>query len=185
MKRQRIAQLIFALIAIVPPVVAKAGQVVFTSDPAGSTIYLGDIKVGTTPLVLNLVNGLRVKITSRFGTLAPIEQTVIPDENDLSYRFCHLYGTLVLSSDRSDAALVIDGVDFGHPPNLLFLSPGQHKLIIRAPDAPDKTRTFEVEEGHRTSVQINFSGSSPETKIEPEGQPSGSPVPRPTPELSI
>jgi hypothetical protein len=178
MKRQRIAQLIFVLIAIVPLVVAKGGQVVLTSDPAGSTIYLGGVKIGSTPLVLNLVNGLPIKITSRFGTLAPIEQTVIPDENVLSYRFCHLYGTFVVSSDRSDAALAIDGVDFGHPPNLLFLSPGQHKLIIRAPDAPDKTRTFEVKGGYRTSVEINFSGGSPETTIEPEASPAGSPSPR-------
>lgn len=80
MKGQRVAQLIFALVAIVPLVVAEGGQVVLTSDPAGSTIYLGDVKVGITPLVLNLSNGLSVKITSRFGTLAPIEQTVIPKE---------------------------------------------------------------------------------------------------------
>jgi hypothetical protein len=182
MKGQRVAQLIFALIGIVPLLPAKGGQVVLTSDPAGSTIYLDAVKVGTTPLVLNLVNGLPVKITSRFGTLAPIEQTVIPEENDLSYRFCHLYGIFVVSSDRTDAALAIDGVDFGRPPSLLFLPPGQHKLVIRAPNAPDKTRTFEVEAGYRTSVEINFSGSSPETKIEQERRPSGSPLPSPVPE---
>jgi PEGA domain len=97
------------------------------------------------------------------------------------YRFCHLYGTLVVNSDRSSAVLTIDGVDFGHPPNLLFLPPGQHKLIVRAPNAPDKTRTVQVKAGYRTSVEINFSGGSPETKIEPEGRPSGSPLPTPAP----
>jgi len=107
---------------------------------------------------------------------------VIPHDEDLFYRFCHLFGTLiVLSSDRADAAITIDGVDFGHPPNLLFLSPGQHKLVVRAPNVPDKMRRVEIEVGYRTSVQINFSGGSPDSKIEPKGRPGGSPALRPAP----
>jgi hypothetical protein len=46
---------------------------------------------------------------------------------------------------KCKAAIAIDGVNFGLPPNLLFLSPGQHKLVVRVPNVPDKMRRLEIQ----------------------------------------
>ena len=97
------------------------------------------------------------------------------------HHFEHVYGTLIVDSDRPDAALKIDGEDCGNAPRLLLLSPGRHKVFLQAANAPDKTREVEVKVGYRTIVRINFVGGSPETEIEPETVPRRAPVPRPSP----
>jgi len=142
---------------------AKGGQVALTSDPPGSTIFAGGKQLGTTPLTVDLPPG-PIEITSRFGTLAPVVQTLTPDDSQVvAFHFKHTYGTLIVSSDRADATLTIDGANFGHPPALLFLPPGIHKVFFTASNAPDKTRSVDVVEGQRASVEIHFTGASPET----------------------
>jgi PEGA domain len=161
----------------------KAQTVVLTSDPPGATILLrGTVEVSRTPLSLHLLPGLPMEITSRWGSLAPLTVTVTPEkEQAVVHRFEHLYGTLIVESDRMDAALRIDGEDYGNVPSLLLLPPGRHKVFLEAANAPDKTREVEIKVGYRTSVRINFAGGSPETQIEPEGVPRRVPVPRPSP----
>jgi hypothetical protein len=157
--------------------------VVLTSDPPGATIFLaGHVEAGRTPLSLHLLPGLPMEITSRWGSLAPLTATVTPEKGQaVVHRFEHVYGTLIVESDRMDAALRIDGEDCGNVPSLLLLSPGRHKVFLQAANAPDKTREVEIKVGYRTSVRINFAGGSPETKIEPGTVPRRPPVPRPSP----
>lgn len=134
----------------------KGGSVELTSDPAGATIFVGGLKLGTAPLTASLPTG-PVEVTSRFGALVSVVQTLVPDpERAISFHFKHSYGTLLVSSDRTDAVLIVDGVDYGHPPSQLFLAPGNHKLLLSAPNAPDKTRRVDLLEGQHVSVQINF-----------------------------
>jgi hypothetical protein len=161
----------------------KGQTVLLTSDPPGATILLrGTVEVGRTPLSLHLLPGLPMEITSRWGSLAPLTATVTPEKGQaVVHRFEHVYGTLIVESDRTDAALRIDGEDYGNVPRLLLLSPGRHKVFLQAANAPDKTREVEVKVGYRTSVRINFAGGSPETDIKPETAPRRVPVPRPPP----
>jgi hypothetical protein len=176
-------RLLIALVAAgFSSVASKAENVVLTSDPTGATIYLrGHVQVGRTPLSLYLRPGLPIEITSRWGPLAPITVTVTPERGQaVVHHFEHVYGTLIVDSDRPDAALKIDGEDCGNAPRLLLLSPGRHKVFLQAANAPDKTREVEVKVGYRTIVRINFVGGSPETEIEPETVPRR-PVPRPSP----
>jgi hypothetical protein len=157
----RFTLLVCVLIAVATA--SKGGQVVLTSDPPGSTIFAGGKQLGTTPLTADLPPG-PIEITSHFGTLPSVVQTLTPDDAQVvAFHFKHSYGTLIVSSDRGDATLTIDGTNFGHPPALVFLTPGTHKVFITAPNAPDKTRNVDVVEGQRASVEIHFSGSSPET----------------------
>jgi hypothetical protein len=164
-------------------VASDAQTVVLTSDPPGATILLsGRVEVGQTPLSLYLLPGLSMEITSRLGSLAPLTVTVTPEKGQtVAHRFEHLYGTLIVESDRNDAALKIDGENCGNVPRLLLLSPGRHKVFLQAANAPDKTREVEIRVGYRTSVRINFAGASPETEMEPEAAPRRAPVPRPSP----
>jgi PEGA domain len=150
-------------VVIAAATISKGDQVVLTSDPPGSSIFAGGKQLGTTPLTVDLSPG-PIEVSSRFGTLAPVVQTLTPDDAQVvAFHFKHSYGTLIVSSDRADAALTIDGANFGHPPALVFLTPGTHKVFITATNAPDKTRNVDVVEGERASVEIHFTGSSPET----------------------
>lgn len=161
----------------------KGGSVELTSDPAGATILVGGSKLGTAPLTANLPTE-PVEVTSRFGTLVPVVQTLVPDaERVVSFHFKHSYGTLLASSDRTDAVLIVDGVDYGHPPAQLFLAPGNHKLLLSAPNAPDKTRRVDLMEGQRASVQINFGPMIGE--VAPVSNSGGSPTPTPANSASV
>ena len=134
----------------------KGGSVELTSDPPGATIFVGGSKLGTAPITANLPIG-PVEVTSRFGTLVSVVQTLVPDaQKSVSLHFKHSYGTLLVSSDRADSVLIVDGVDYGHPPAQLFLVPGNHKLLLSAPSAPDKTRRVDLLEGQHVNVQINL-----------------------------
>jgi hypothetical protein len=160
--------------------IGNGGQVVLTSDPPGSTISVGEKRLGTTPLTADLPPS-PIELTSRFGSLPPAAQTLTPSETEVvAYQFRHRYGTLIVSSDRTDALLTIDGSSFGHPPALVFLAPGAHKLFLTAPNALDKTRNVDVLEGQRASVEIHFTGSSPQTVTSNPGA-SASPSPAASP----
>jgi hypothetical protein len=163
--------------------VAHDAEVVITSDPPGSVISDGGKELGITPLTLDLPGGQPVQITSRFGPLEPLTQTLMPSEGQVvSYQFKHEYGTLVVTCERIDAALVIDGTGYGHPPAVVLISPGRHKLFMTASNAPDKTREVELKAGECATVEMDFSGGSPETtktSVSPPG-PEDSPSPAPT-----
>ena len=149
----------------------RGGQVTLSSDPPGAAIFVDGSKLGSTPLTANLpVSPLQV--TSRFGSLVPVVQTLVPDaERVVSLRFKHSYGTLAVSSDRTDALLIVDGIDYGHPPAELFLPPGNRKILLTAPNAPDKTRRVDLLDGQRVSVQILFGGAMTDVAV------SGTPTP--------
>ena len=118
-----------------------------------------------------------MEVTSCWGSLEPITATVIPGKGQIVvHRFEHLYGTLIVESDREDAAIKIDGEESGKVPRILFLAPGRHKVSLAAPNAPDKTREVEIKVGYETNVRINFAGGSPETTIT---KPAPSATPKP------
>jgi PEGA domain len=159
--------------------VAHGAEVVITSDPPGSVISAGGKELGITPLTLDLPGGQPVEISSRFGPLGPLTQTLTPIEGQIvAYQFKHEYGTLVVMCERTDAALVIDATGYGHPPAVVLLSPGRHKLFLTASNAPDKTREVELKTGERATVEMDFFGGSPETtktSVSPQSSPKDLP----------
>jgi hypothetical protein len=168
---------------IVSANISSAATVAITSDPPGAVISVGGKEAGVTPLTLDLPAGQSVEVSSRFGPLAPLTQTLTPDGNQvIAYQFKHQYGTIVVTCDRTDAALMIDGTGYGRPPAVLLVSPGKHQLFVTASNAPDKSREVEVEAGQRASVEMDFSGGSPETtktSVGPRSAPEDSPSPAP------
>jgi hypothetical protein len=168
-----------ALLAMVS--IANGAEVVLTSDPPGAVISVAGKEVGMTPLILDLPAGQPVEIASRFGPLGVLVHTLTPDENQvIAYQFKHEYGTIVVTCDRTDAELVIDGTGYGHPPAVVLMSPGNHKLFVTASNAPDKTRGVEVAAGQRASVELDFAGGSPETtktSVLQQAAPQASPSP--------
>jgi PEGA domain len=163
--------------------IANGAEVVLTSDPPGAVISVAAKELGMTPLTLSLPAGQPVEVTSRFGPLGPLMHMLTPDDNQvIAYQFKHEYGTIVVTCDRTDAALVIDGTGYGHPPAVVLVSPGKHKLFVTASNAPDKTREVEVAAGQRASLEMDFSGGSPETtktSVSPQASPPSSPSSEP------
>jgi hypothetical protein len=163
----------------------KGGSVELTSDPSGATIFVDGAKLGTAPLSANLPLG-PVEVSSRFGALGSVVQTLVPDpQRTVSFHFKHSYGTLLVSSDRADAVLIVDGLDFGHPPAQLFLAPGNHKLLLSAPSAPDKTRRVELIEGQHVNEQIDFGAANSEVAAVSNAGGSPTPTPPPTPPNNV
>jgi len=163
---------------------ADGAEVVITSDPPGSVISAGGKELGITPLTLDLPSGQPVEMTSRFGPLGALTQTQTPSDGQIvAYQFKHEYGTLVVTCERIDAALVIDGTGYGHAPAVVLVSPGRHKLFMTASNAPDKTREVELKAGERATVEMDFSGGSPETTktSAPVDSPSPAPTASPSP----
>jgi PEGA domain len=163
--------------------IANGAEVLLTSDPPGAVISVAGKEVGMTPLTLSLPAGQPVEVTSRFGPLGALVHKLTSDDNQvIAHQFKHEYGTIVVTCDRTDAALVIDGTGYGNPPAVVLVSPGPHKLFVAASNAPDKTREVEVTAGQRASVEMDFSGGSPETtktSADSQSAPVDSPSPPP------
>src|SRR5260370_15650200 len=127
---------------------ATGAEVVIASDPPGSVISAGGKELGITPLTLDLPSGQPVEITSRFGPLGSLTQTLTPSDGQIvAYQFKHEYGTLVVTCERIDAALVIDGTGYGHPPAVILISPRRHKIFMTVSNTPDQTREVELQAG--------------------------------------
>jgi serine/threonine protein kinase len=134
----------------------RGTDVTLSSDPPGASIFLGKTKLGEAPLTVNLPSG-PLEITSRFGELAPVTQNINPDPHWVTaVQFKHSYGTLAISSDRSDARAFVDGKEIGRLPAQAVLPPGNHKVLVSAADAPDKIDTVSLAEGQHSDLHIQF-----------------------------
>ncbi|HXM03338.1 MAG TPA: PEGA domain-containing protein [Chthoniobacterales bacterium] len=152
----------------------RGTDVTLSSDPPGASIFLGQTKLGETPLTVNLPSS-PVEITSRFGQLAPVTQNINPDPQWVTaVQFKHSYGTLVISSDRPDAHAFVDGKEIGHLPAEALLPPGNHKVLLAAANLPDKVSTVALAEGQHFDLHF------PLTSTNGVSSSSASPTPAPT-----
>jgi hypothetical protein len=150
------------LLTISAQQIVKAGQVVLTSDPPGATITAAGKQLGITPMAVDPPNGA-VEITSHFGCLEPVAQTVNAEDGQVSaYNFKHSYGTLIIRSDSVEANITIDGVARGHGSALIFEPPGPHKILAKTDEAGERTQDVNVTDGQRASVDLHFGGSQPQ-----------------------
>ena len=134
----------------------KGTDVTLSSDPSGASVFFGKSKLGETPLTVNLPPG-PLEITSRFGQLAPVVQTINPDPKWVTaVQFKHSYGTLAIGSDRSDARAFVDGKEVGRPPIQTPLPPGNHKVLLTATNAPDKSCTVSIADGQHLDLHVDF-----------------------------
>ena len=155
--KERVTCMILFVVGLLALVSSKAQQVAFTSDPSGSEILVRGVKVGTTPLSVNLDPGLPIEITSRFPRLTPVVLTVTPISGEaVKYKFNHAYGTMVLVTDRSDAASRIDGELFTRLPLVVFLAPGRHRVDVTAPSCipPGLAASDKLCEGALTHLRL-------------------------------
>jgi len=134
----------------------QGANVSLKSDPPGATIYLAGVAIGKTPLNYTLPLG-QVELTSKIGSLAPVTQRFTPDPDGNSViEFKHTYGLLSITADRTDAEVLIGGIDLGRVPIEGILPPGKHQVIVKTSGSPDQTRTAEIQANHRQVMQFTF-----------------------------
>lgn len=143
-------------------------NVTLESDPEGATIYLGDRELGKTPATVTLP-GDSVELVSRLGALTPVSHIVKPDPNGSTVvEFKHPYGIVLVTSDRPDAEVNIDGANLGKPPLQGILPPGRHTVTVRAEGAPEQTQVTEVGDAIKVPLAFTF---KPAAEAQPDARP--------------
>jgi len=136
----------------------QGANVSLKSDPSGATIYLAGAAIGKTPMSCTLPLA-QVELTSKIGSLAPVTQRFTPDPDGSSVvEFKHTYGLLSITSDRTEAEVLIGGIDLGHAPIEGILPPGKHQVVVRVAGSPEQARTAEIQANHRQVMQFTFGG---------------------------
>jgi serine/threonine protein kinase len=160
-------------------------SVALKSDPAGATIYFAGTALGQTPLTVSLPVA-QIELISKIGSLAPITQRLVPDPSgNTVVEFKHTYGLLSVTCDRSDADVVIGGIDLGKPPIEGILPPSKQSVVVKVEGRPDQVRTADIQAGKRVVLEFTFGGAAPaETTASPannseEQVPRASPVETP------
>jgi len=141
-------------------------KVTLQSDPSGASIFMGETELGKTPLIV-LLPPSPVELVSRSGILTPVTQRVVPDPNGSTVvEFKHSYGILSVNSDRSDAEVIIGGVDTGKAPAEEIVPSGPEQVIVQVPGMPDQVQQTDIQSGQRAvlefkSTPITIAGASP------------------------
>jgi serine/threonine protein kinase len=149
-------------------------KVMLQSDPSGASIFMGETELGKTPLTVLLPPG-PVDLVSRSGTLAPVTQRVVPDPSgSTAVEFKHDYGILSVNSDRSDAEVIIGGVDIGEAPAEEIVPPGPEQVIVQVPGMPDQVQKTDVQSGQRAVFEFK---STPLTIAAVRPTPVNQPLP--------
>jgi hypothetical protein len=126
------------------------------SDPSGATIFLDETELGKTPLTVSLPPN-PVELVSRIGALEPVSKQVTPDQTGTAaVEFKHNYGWVLVSTNRRNSEVLIEGFSFGKAPVLGILPPGRHPVTVRAQGYQDQTQVVDVQTGKRTSLAFRF-----------------------------
>jgi PEGA domain-containing protein len=149
------------------------------SDPSGATIFWGGTELGKTPLTVSLPPN-PVELVSRIGALEPVSKQVTPNPTGTTtVEFKHNYGWVLVSSNRRNSEVLIEGFSFGKAPILGILPPGRHPVIVRAPGYQDQTQVVDVQTGKRISLAFRFRPSMRLTRSSPAaaGPPNAAALP--------
>jgi hypothetical protein len=80
---------------------------------------------------------------------------VVPDPNGSTVvEFKHSYGILSVNSDRSDAEVIIGGVDTGKAPAEAIVPPGPEQVIVQVPGIPDQVQQTDIQSGQRAVLEF-------------------------------
>ena len=95
--------------------------------------------------------------------------------------FKHTYGLLSVTSDRSDADVVIGGIDLGKPPIQGILPPSKQSVVVKVEGRPDQVRTADIQAGKRVVLEFTFGGAAPAETTPNPANNSEEQVPRASP----
>ncbi len=135
-----------ALLGAVAKVVPAASTLDVKSNPPGATVYIDDVKVGTTPLTTQVLPGERV-VKLDLKLHQPIEETIIiPIRGSaaLDKTLEKVAARLVVTASPSGASISIDGQPMGKDKLDRGILPGKHTIRITADNHKAFEQTIEV-----------------------------------------
>lgn len=123
-----------ALLGAVAKVVPAASTLDVTSTPSGATVYVDDVKVGTTPLSTQVLPGERmVKLDLKLHQ--PIEElVVIPIRGAASVERTleKVAARIVITASPAGASIFLDGESIGKDRVDRGIAPGVHSIRLTA-----------------------------------------------------
>ena len=150
-----------------PPVAARTGTLVITSNPSGAeTVVDGELR-GATPLTLTLAAGSHVVELRNGGAPRSIPVTIAAGAQATQYielpKSGPTFGQLQVRTDPPGAEVVVDGVPHGRAPALVGeLTPGEH-LVVMTSEFGSVKQNVTVEPGATASLVVPMAA--------PEGAP--------------
>lgn len=130
-----------ALLGAVAKVVPAASTLEVQSTPPGATVFVDDVKVGTTPLTTQVLPGERV-VRVDLKLHQPVEETlIIPIRGGakLAKTLQKVAARIAITASPAGAAIAIDGNVLGKDKVDRGIDPGSHTIRITA----DKHKAFE------------------------------------------
>jgi hypothetical protein len=137
--------------------VAAAGNVTFTSEPAGATVLIDGVARGVTPLKLRLAAGqheaeLMLDASKRKLPLIVDANTVMAQHVEFAGPAVADTGRLEVTSDPSGARVSIDGVPRGSTPlSVPAIAVGEHRITVSI-DQTTVQRSVDVSAGATATV---------------------------------
>ena len=122
-------------------------SVLIESSPQGAEIIIKGDNIGETPLVLyNQGLGTHSAILKKIGAVSKEITWEISDERPrfVKEKLSSNLGTLIIRTDPSNAAILVDGKQTGHTPFSAPLAEGNHSVKLSMPGYSDYEQTILV-----------------------------------------
>jgi PEGA domain len=146
-----------ALLGAVAKVVPAASTLEVKSTPSGATVFIDDVKVGTTPLTTQVLPGERV-VRFDLKLHQPTDETlVIPirGKATVAKTLEKVAARIIVTAMPPGAAIAIDGQVLGRDKVDRGILPGTHTLRITA----DAHKAYEQQIVVKADEQLNFDKS--------------------------
>ena len=120
----------------IPAPVPIYGSLVITSAPTKGTVYLDGAKMGDTPMYIPSVLIGEHIVTVRYNEYELLtEKVTVTDSEEVAVNFKKEYGSLNIITIPDEAAIYIDGKEYGTAPKFIQeLIIGDHKVEVKYGD---------------------------------------------------
>ncbi len=143
-----------ALLGAVAKVVPAASTLEVKSTPPGATVYVDDVKVGTTPLNTQVLPGERV-IRLDLKLHQPVEETiVIPIRGSASLEktLDKVAARIVITASPPGTEIFLDGTSIGKDKIDRGIAPGDHTIRLTAENHKAFEQTVSVKADQQYSL---------------------------------
>lgn len=155
------------LAIVLPPMMPMAS---FRSTPPGASVSIDGAPAGVTPFVRALAPGRHTAVITLEGREPVTREIVVGPEHtadrplvvDVAFEAAGPSGLLEVAVDREGAEIVVDGKVVGTAPlsEPLRLTPGAHRLEVRADGEDAHEETVIVNAGETTRTTIALGGEA-------------------------
>lgn len=135
-------------------------NVAFTTSPAGATVSVDGIDVGTTPLSTEILSGEHELVVKLASHKAWTDDLTVVAREDITLPIIELIaadGLVLLQSTPSNASVTVDGSYLGQTPLEVTVSPGaSHQLVFFLNGYEELSQTIQTKPDEESSISVNL-----------------------------